>query len=90
MGRRVGRQPVFFFLTALVALALYYPTPEEFRWVPMVCAGLGLFWAVLLAIEDLATPAPTKPKPFRADPSGKDPAGEARTAPQAPSHDRGI
>jgi hypothetical protein len=30
------------------------PTPPEFRWLNLAMAGLALFWAALLAIEDLA------------------------------------
>ena len=29
------------------------PTPPEFRWLNLAMAGLALFWATLLGIEDL-------------------------------------
>jgi hypothetical protein len=31
-------------------------TPHDLRWVAWFTAGLGAFWAILLALEDLATP----------------------------------
>src|SRR5207249_8668001 len=33
MARGIGRRPIFFFVLVVVSLALYYPTPPEFRWV---------------------------------------------------------
>jgi hypothetical protein len=45
---------MFFLATALVCLAILPVTPPEFRWVNLGCAGLAVFWAVLLAIEDVA------------------------------------
>jgi hypothetical protein len=38
----------------LVCLALLPASPPEFRWVNLGCAGLAIFWAVLLAVEELA------------------------------------
>jgi hypothetical protein len=52
---RIGRRPLFFLGTALVCLAILPVTPSEFRWVNLGCAGLAVFWAVLLAIEDIAS-----------------------------------
>jgi len=51
---RIGRRPLFFLGTALVCLAILPFTPSEFRWVNLGCAGLAVFWAVLLTIEDVA------------------------------------
>jgi len=51
---RIGRRPLFFLATALVCLAILPVTPPEFRWVNLGCAGLAVFWAVLLTIEDVA------------------------------------
>jgi hypothetical protein len=50
---RIGRRPLFFLVVALVCLALLPPTPPEFRWVNLAAAGTALFWAVLLAIEEV-------------------------------------
>lgn len=50
----LGRRPLFFLATAAINLALIPPTPTEFRWVNLSMCGLGLFWAVLLAIEEIA------------------------------------
>jgi hypothetical protein len=61
--RVIGRRALFFLLTAVVGMLLYYPTPSEFRWVCLVVVGLGLFWAVLQAVEDLT--APTDPRRTR-------------------------
>ena len=38
-----------------LCVALLPVSPSEFRWVNLACAGLAIFWAVLLAIEDVAT-----------------------------------
>ncbi len=51
---RLGRRSLFFLGTAVVCLALVLPTPAEFRWVNLSMAALALFWAVLLAIEEIA------------------------------------
>jgi hypothetical protein len=52
---RIGRRPLFFLSTAVVCLALLAATPAEFRWVNLGCAGLAVFWATLLSIEDLSS-----------------------------------
>jgi hypothetical protein len=52
--RSVGRRPVFFFVVALVCLALVPAMPAEFRWVDYTMIGIAMFWAVLMAIEALA------------------------------------
>lgn len=54
MARTVGRRPIFFTIAALVCLALVPVTPSDLRWVDVLTGGIGLFWAVLLAAEDLA------------------------------------
>ena len=51
----VGRRPLFFLAITLVCLVLLPFTPPEFRAVNLGCAGLAVFWAVLLAFEDIAT-----------------------------------
>jgi hypothetical protein len=52
---RVGRRPLFFLATAVVCVLMIPPTPNEFRWVNIGAAGLALFWAVLLGIEDVVS-----------------------------------
>jgi hypothetical protein len=44
------RRVEFFLVAAIAALVLYYPTPDEFRWVP---AGLGIVYAALAALTAL-------------------------------------
>ena len=44
------RRVPFFLIAATAVLALYYPTPEEFRWVPL---GLGAVYLVLAALTAL-------------------------------------
>jgi hypothetical protein len=52
---RIGRRSLFFLATALVCLLMIPPTPNEFRWVNLAMAGLALFWAVLLGIEEIVS-----------------------------------
>jgi hypothetical protein len=52
---RIGRRPLFFLATALVCLLMIPPTPTQYRWVNLSMAGLALFWAVLLGIEEVVT-----------------------------------
>ena len=52
---RFSRRALFFFAVAVVFLLMIPPTPLEFRWMNLAMAGLALFWAALLGIEDLAT-----------------------------------
>ena len=49
---RIGRRPLFFSGLALISLLLWEPTPAEYRWVNLFSAGLALFWAVMLFLED--------------------------------------
>jgi hypothetical protein len=64
MARGIGRRPIFFFALVVVSLALYFPTPSEFRWVCLFLASLAGFWAVALGVEDLLTPSgPRRPVP---------------------------
>ena len=64
MARGIGRRPIFFFVLAVVSLALYYPTPSDFRWVCVFTASLAAFWTVALALEDLTAPGgPPRPAP---------------------------
>jgi ABC-type transport system involved in cytochrome c biogenesis permease component len=51
---RISRRAVFFLGVALVFLLMIPPTPPQYRWLNLSMAGLALFWAVLLGIEDLS------------------------------------
>jgi hypothetical protein len=51
---RISRRAFFFLGVALVFVLMIAPTPPEFRWLNLTMAGLALFWATLLGIEDLA------------------------------------
>jgi ABC-type transport system involved in cytochrome c biogenesis permease component len=51
---RFSRRALFFLAVAVVFLLMIPPTPLEFRWLNLAMAGLALFWATLLGIEDLA------------------------------------
>ena len=51
---RISRRALFFLGVALVFLLMIPPTPSEFRWLNLAMAGLALFWATLLGIEDLS------------------------------------
>ena len=44
------RRVPFFLVASGAALALYYPTPEEFRWVPL---WLGVTYFVLAVLSAL-------------------------------------
>jgi hypothetical protein len=59
----VGRRPLFFLVLAAVCMALVPATPSEFRWVNLAMAGLAVFWAVMLAGEDLARRRPGRSPP---------------------------
>jgi hypothetical protein len=52
---RVSRRALFFAALCTVCLVLIPVTPEAFRWVNLSMAGLALFWAIVIGIEDLAT-----------------------------------
>ena len=52
---RFSRRALFFLAVAVVFLLMIPPTPLEFRWLNLAMAGLALFWAALLGIEDLTT-----------------------------------
>ena len=51
---RISRRALFFLGVALVFVLMIAPTPPEFRWLNLAMAGLALFWATLLGIEDLS------------------------------------
>ena len=51
---RISRRALFFLSVALVFVLMIPPTPSEFRWLNLAMAGLALFWATLLVIEDLS------------------------------------
>jgi hypothetical protein len=61
---RIGRRPFFFAALAGLCLLLLEPTPAAYRWVNLFAAGLALFWAVLLFIEDRSV-ARAMPRPRR-------------------------
>ena len=65
MARRIGRRPLFFGFAALVCVALVPASPPDVRWVAWATAGLGAFWALLLAIEDLAVQVPKRERRLR-------------------------
>lgn len=50
---RFSRRALFFLAVAVVFLLMIPPTPLEFRWLNVAMAGLALFWAALLGIEDI-------------------------------------
>lgn len=58
MRRSIGRRALFFAVATLVCVALAPATPPELRWVDWATAGIGAFWAILLAFEDLLRPHP--------------------------------
>jgi hypothetical protein len=45
------RRVPFFLIAAVMALALYYPTPEDFRWVPLWLGGVYVVLALLTALD---------------------------------------
>ncbi len=49
----IGRRPLFFLVISLVAVALFPLTPGEFRLANIITAGVALFWAVLLGVEEI-------------------------------------
>ena len=49
---RISRRALFFFVVAAVFLVMIPPTPPEYRWLNLVMAGISVFWAVLLWIEE--------------------------------------
>jgi hypothetical protein len=63
---RFGRRPPFFLATAALCLILLPVSPSEFRWVNLACAGLALFWAIVIGIEDVAA-SRRKPSRSRSD-----------------------
>jgi len=65
---RIGRRPLFFLGTAAVCIALLPVSPEEFLWVNLACAGLAMFWALLLAIEELAADRRARSRRERPEP----------------------
>jgi hypothetical protein len=66
---RISRRALFFLGVAIVFLLMIPPTPPEFRWLNLAMGGLALFWAALLAIEDLSNRRHGAERP-----SGDDPA----------------
>jgi hypothetical protein len=64
---RLSRRTLFFLALAAICLVMVIPTPEAYRWVDFAAAGLAIFWAVLLGVEDIAA---RRPKGPGAPPSG--------------------
>jgi hypothetical protein len=64
---RLSRRTLFFLALAAICLVMVVPTPAAYRWVNFAAAGLAIFWAVLLGIEDIAARRPRG--------SGKPPSG---------------
>lgn len=62
MARTIGRRTIFFAVTSLICVLLVPAMPPEFRWVAWFAAGLGAFWAVALALEDLSAPGTPRPR----------------------------
>lgn len=64
---KLGRRTVFFGGLVVVCLLLWEPTPPEYRWVNLFAAGLALFWAFAVALEDRSLgrwrPSTRKTKP---------------------------
>ena len=55
---RFSRRAVFFFVVAVICLLLAPVSPSEFRWVNYAMAGLGGFWALMMAIDSLTSRGP--------------------------------
>ena len=49
---KIGRRPLFFGALALLCLLMLEPTPAAYRWVNLVSAGVAIFWAILLLLEE--------------------------------------
>lgn len=60
---RIGRRPLFFTALAFLCLLILEPTPPEYRWVNLFAAGLALFWAVALYLEERSFRKITPPTP---------------------------
>jgi hypothetical protein len=50
---RIGRRPLFFAALCVVCLVILPFTPAEYRWVNLSMAGLALFWAIAIGLEDI-------------------------------------
>jgi hypothetical protein len=50
----LGRRTLFFLILGVICLVMIPPTPSEFRALNVGMAFLAFFWAVALALEDLA------------------------------------
>jgi hypothetical protein len=58
----LSRRVWFFLGVMVVCLAMMVPTPRQYWPLNLFMAGLALFWAILLAIEDvLGRREPTPP-----------------------------
>ncbi len=50
----IGRRSLFFLALAIVCALMIPVMPAEFRWVNLTMIGIALFWAVMMAGEELA------------------------------------
>jgi len=69
---KLSRRVWFFLAVMVICLAMIVPTPSQFWWLNLFMAGLSLFWAILLGIEDmLGRREPTPPARWT-DPASPD------------------
>ena len=78
---RIGRRPLFFAALAVICLVMLEPTPAEYRWVNLFAAGLALFWAVMLILEERSL---VRWSPGAKDAAETGPPAVARTAARHP------
>ena len=83
---RIGRRPLFFAALAVICLVMLEPTPAEYRWVNLFAAGLALFWAVMLFLEERSLVRWMSP---RNGPAGRLPPGR-RPSPRGNRRSRGA
>jgi hypothetical protein len=84
MARMIGRRPLFFLIAALLCVALVPATPPELRYVNWATAGLGAFWGIVLALEELFGPGRSE-RPIRRRAEG----GTPFAPPPPPGSSRG-
>jgi hypothetical protein len=74
---RIGRRPLFFTGLAVICLLMLELTPPEYRWVNLFAAGLAMFWAVMLFVEERSL--------VRWSPGAKDVAAARARRPSPPA-----
>ena len=79
MNVKLSRRVWFFLGVMVVCLAMIVPTPSEFWPLNFFMAGLSLFWAILLGIEDVLgrreqTPPASWTEPTTGDEDGAGPS----------------